>query len=77
MLGRMAVDRGQWNRAACLHGASRRSLPAWMWHPRWWDAEARIREALGDTEYEAIADSGESEELDQLVLWAAAAIPAE
>ena len=75
MLGRIAAEREQWERAARLHGASRRNLPAWMLHPRWWEAEARTREALGETTYETIAASGESEDLDRLVLWAIEEIP--
>lgn len=71
MLGSIAGDRGQWERAARLHGASRRNLPPWM-HQAWSKTEAAIRQGLGDTNYERIAAAGESEDLDRLVLWAVA-----
>jgi non-specific serine/threonine protein kinase len=70
MLGRIAADRGHWEKAARLHGASRPNLPRWMSHPRWREAEERTREALGRSAFEAIAAAGEAEPIDHVVLWA-------
>ncbi len=70
MLGRISAERGQWKRAARLHGAARGRLPAWSRTLGFWDSEPGIRAALDDTEYEAIAASGEAADLDELVRWA-------
>jgi predicted ATPase/DNA-binding SARP family transcriptional activator len=69
-LGRIAAQRGRWEHAARLFGGCRPQLPLWVQHPRWWNYEPAVREALGDEEYERISTAGAAEPLDDLVAWA-------
>ena len=71
-LGRVAAQRGRWEDAARLFGGCRPHLPPWSQHPRWWNYEPVVREALGDERYDEIAAAAAEEQLDDLVIWATA-----
>ena len=73
-LGGIAAGRGQWERAARLHGASRHFLPPWM-HEEWTITGTSIRRSLGDAEYERFAAAAAAEDLDRIVQWATAEGP--
>ncbi|MGB5167527.1 MAG: hypothetical protein WBP49_03880 [Acidimicrobiia bacterium] len=69
-LSRIAASRCQWEEAARLLGGCRPNLPPWAQHPRWWNLEPVVREALGEDRYQEIAARAENELLDDLVGWA-------
>ena len=69
-LSRIAASRCQWEEAARLLGGCRPNLPPWAQHPRWWNLEPVVREALGEDRYQEIAARAENEPLDDLVGWA-------
>jgi hypothetical protein len=69
-LGRIAAQRGRGEDAARLFGGCKPQLPPWAQHPRWWNYEPAVREALGDDAYDRISAAGAQEPLDDLVAWA-------
>ncbi len=70
ILGRIAVQRGQWEAAARYFGGSRPHLPPWGQHRRWWNLEPQVLAALGEDRYREIATDAGIEPLDSLVDWA-------
>jgi len=68
-LAQLAAEAEDWEQAARLFGGCRPNLPAWGHQSRWWTAEPRVREAVGEARFEQLSAEGATAAPEAIMEW--------